>query len=488
MTTRLKNLLSSTQIDPTDPDVASLLDDLQCNILKSHGRDFTAHIFFQFPKESDPENSRRIVRDVANHFVISARTQYQQSIEWSQSRIPGGLVGALFLTASGYTSLGFDSDGFSDSDSDQAFRGGMKRRGLDIFGVLLDTANKDPRPDTWEAGYQEDLHGMLLLADDDPGGVRAAIGVAQNLLTSGVQIVLIEEGQALRNLEPQAVGKAEPPRKGQPIEHFGYVDGRSNPLFFQSDIDKEINGDGIDKWDPSAPLELALVQDPFGKNELACGSYFVFRKLEQNVEGFHLGIQELGSQLNISPELAGAMAVGRFKDGTPVTLQGTDGMGDKNNFEYVGSPADDQKGNRCPFHAHIRKVNPRGTTPFTSLENERTRRIVRRGITYGKRDLTAAPPREGVGLLFMCYQANIHHQFEFIQRTWSDNPNFPRNLILPDTGDDPIIGQDSDETASQKWPLAWDSNNRKKRAFGGYVALKGGDYFFAPSMDFLRSL
>lgn len=57
-------------------------------------------------------------------------------------------------------------------------------------------------------------------------------------------------------------------------------------------------------------------------------------------------------------ELAGALLVGRFEDGTPVTFQGADGLDDPvpNNFDYRG----DMAGARCPFFAHIRKTNPRG--------------------------------------------------------------------------------------------------------------------------------
>ena len=44
----------------------------------------------------------------------------------------------------------------------------------------------------------------------------------------------------------------------------------------------------------------------------------------------------------------------------------------------------DDDGNRCPWHAHIRKANPRGSLDFITnlLAREETRRIARRGITY----------------------------------------------------------------------------------------------------------
>ena len=227
-----------------------------------------------------------------------------------------------------------------------------------------------------------------------------------------------------------------------------------------------------------------LIADPHANTEDSFGSYLVFRKLEQNVEGFNLGVADLSSKLGLNPNLGGAMCVGRYKDGTPLTLQGTDGLGAENNFEYR---SDDRSGNKCPAHAHIRKVNPRGTTPFTSRNSERGRRIVRRGIPYGKAN-SQNPPRDGVGLLFMCYQRDINEQFEFIQRTWADNPNFPKYLVLPETGDDPLIGQDTDRSASQNWPRGWGIEARKRVNFGGYINLKGGEYFFAPSISFLKNI
>ncbi len=157
----------------------------------------------------------------------------------------------------------------------------------------------------------------------------------------------------------------------------------------------------------------------------------------------------------------------------------------------------DKDGLKCPMHAHVRKANPRGTTPGTSLKDESARRIVRRGIPYGKPHPGAgcdpalsqvAGPR---GLLFMSFQANIEDHFEFIQRVWVDNNDFPSGtipLVQRDTGDDPLIGQDEDE--AQHWPKQWNDEDAgtKKFDFESAVKLKGGEYFFAPSRPFLAGL
>ena len=281
------------------------------------------------------------------------------------------------------------------------------------------------------------------------------------------------------------------------VEHFGYFDGISNPLFTKQDLAEEPpENQNRTAWDAGARLSLVLVDDPFTGEADAFGSYLVYRKLGQNVSLFNERVQALASSLNIEPELAGAMVVGRFKDGTPVVNANTPSPGARSRQRFQLRCGRD--GLKCPFHSHIRKVNPRGTTPLTSLESERRRRIVRRGIPYGKpmpgvADSTATDPNPAAprGLLFMCFQQNVEEQFEFIQRTWVDNEHFPKGVftlgLLGDTGDDPLIGQDLDE--AQRWPKNWgDAKGKKTFNFESAVTLKGGEYFFAPSIPFLKSI
>ena len=182
--------------------------------------------------------------------------------------------------------------------------------------------------------------------------------------------------------------------------------------------------------------------------------------------------------------------MGRFQNGDPV-VQFPRPLGPKpqsppfNDFDY----AQDKLGARCPYHAHIRKTNPRGDTQRsfgpgddTLTEGERNRRIARRGITYGSRahDLSDAP-ESGVGLLFMCYQANIADQFAFIQKNWVNSDGFAR----PATGQDTVIGQGS-HTVDQTWPTAWDGTVRKAlKDFGKFVTHRGGEFFIALSIPAL---
>jgi deferrochelatase/peroxidase EfeB len=164
---------------------------------------------------------------------------------------------------------------------------------------------------------------------------------------------------------------------------------------------------------------------------------------------------------------------------TSVSVAGAD----PNNFNF-GVDADAKV---CPFQAHIRKTNPRGDTVRVlgaTEAFERSNLILRRGISYGERpDLapgsTAPTPDAGVGLLFMCYQAGIR-QFA-IQQAGSDSNDF----VKQDVGPDAVIGNNVQPT-SQNWPKA--GNASAKFTMANFVSFKGGEYFFAPSLGFLRSL
>jgi Dyp-type peroxidase family len=450
------------------PEWRQALAKVQGNILRGHGRNHAIHIFLAFTAEE--RAARQWLRQVAAR-VTSAQQQLEDADEYRQYGIPGRLFVSVLLAAAGYRYLGMDLAGYSPE-----FSAGMQGAGTRLH---------DPAVETWEEGYQQPMHAMVLLADDDEGFLWRETRQLLDDLKPVAALRAVEYGHALRNAH------------GHHIEHFGYVDGRSQPLFFQRDVMREAAMEGTEQWDPGAGPNLALMKEP-GSGENDVGSYVVFRKLEQNVRGFKAREAELANALGLSgaeAERAGALAVGRFEDGTPVVLQRTAGLSDPvpNNFTY----ADDPEGQRCPFHAHIRKVNPRGelAKELEEPQNiERQHRIARRGIPYGVR---AKEPKDdpgldevptgGVGLLFMCYQRDIGKQFEFLQSKWASNEDFLQDA----TGLDPIIGQPGPRTPiPQQWPAQWDAPRQAHQPFSfhGFVTLKGGEYFFAPSIKFLESL
>jgi len=118
----------------------------------------------------------------------------------------------------------------------------------------------------------------------------------------------------------------------------------------------------------------------------------------------------------------------------------------------------------------------------------RQHRIARRGITYEdiERLLTSCP-NTALGCSSCVIKAISKDKFEFLQSRWANNTNFLREP----TGVDPIIGHARDgESVAQRWPHAWGAPRAAHQSvpFGSFVTLQGGEYLFAPSINFSKPL
>ncbi|CCI15396.1 conserved hypothetical protein [Microcystis aeruginosa PCC 9807] len=459
------NTLLENGIDPEDAGkYRILLENLQGNILRGHGRDYSIHLFLQFRTDLR-EAVKEWIETFAREYIKSAKQQSDEAHLYRSEGISGGLFTNFFLSRNGYEYLGIEPFRIP---SDRPFRLGMKND--DIRSFL-----GDPPVEQWEDVFQCQIDALILLADDHFGDLLYVANKIADELRPIAEVIHQEKGFILRN------------KAGQIIEHFGFVDGVSQPLFLKRDIvGARINNCDFDQWDPRASLDIILVRDPSGKTEDSYGSYLVYRKLEQNVKAFRKDQRQLAQTLNINNDLAGALIVGRFQDGTPVTLSDipTSPVTPTNNFNY----AQDQAATKCPFHAHIRKTNPRGDTGTVesspgfdeALEIEKNHRITRRAVSYGENDSTKEPEKDS-GLLFLCFQANIENQFNFMQARWAN----PKNFVQVNVGPDPLIGQPE---GTQKWPKKWGESETEEYKFKLWVNMKGGEYFFAPSLSFLKNL
>ena len=474
----------SVPLDESQPGERRLLENLQGNVLRGHGREHAVHVFFSFRQ---PDLARSVLRTLAERFVTSAYRQYRDAERYKALGVPGGLFGNLFLTARGYEQLtpGVEVAALFAEPHDlpephqikSCFADGMRQHAEADFA--------DPPPSQWDRGFQQDLHGMLLLADDDEHELMRTVRDVLSMLDGACAVQAVEIGHVIRNAH------------GQGIEHFGFVDGRSQPLYLASDFNlartADANGESVSRWDPFEPLGQVLIPDPLMKPADQCfGSFLVFRKLEQNVRGFRGSLAALASQLGLTGKdaaRAAAMVVGRFEDGTPLEMQKEDGWlpAIPNNFNYQT----DARGGRCPLHAHIRKVNPRGHSVRSGdpANVERIRRITRRGLPYGEHVPVTQPletlPTEGVGVLFMCFQASVRRQFAFMQKEWCNSPWFPQAHVGPD----PLAGQAATAGGhAYDWPKAYNSGATAAAPFESFVRMKGGEYFFAPSLPFFAGL
>jgi len=163
---------------------------------------------------------------------------------------------------------------------------------------------------------------------------------------------------------------------------------------------------------------------------------------------------------------------------------------DDNDFVYTET---DKLGLKCPFGAHTRRTNPRDnfeeTGPAESLKLTRKHRIMRRVRSYGEKYVGSATqhtPEDEVGILFGCFNADINRQFEFIQYTWANYPKFKQLYADPD----PFIGikENPPEGVVQQFTIPQENHNKYIDGLKSFVTVKGGAYFFFPSLKVVEYL
>ena len=391
--------------------------------------------------------------------MTSFYKQLWERERYNRNGISGEMFGSLLLTYEGLNYLDKDKNSvkrFSEKLTEPAFVAGMKSRQKFL---------KDPIIQRHELPYREDIHAMILLADDNTTIMSLKSKELLEVLDKFARVLTIEYGHSIRN------------ENGDGLEHNGYVDGISQPLFLKDEQEAYKKFHSISDWkdakfDPRANKDLVIIKDLLVDDEHAYGSYFVYRKLEQDVKGFKLAEENL--KLG---ELGGAMLIGRFEDGTPVAISDEEkliGSGNFNNFNYATL---DPKGDKCPHFAHIRKTNPRISDPSIT----KVPIMARRGIPFGKREVDTVTdpthhqlPSGGVGLLFMSYQASIINQFEKIHAgVFSDVP-------------DPLLGINT--KTEYQFPSTWGETSKTTLEFNQFVKMKGGEYFYAPSIPFFTTI
>jgi deferrochelatase/peroxidase EfeB len=218
-----------------------------------------------------------------------------------------------------------------------------------------------------------------------------------------------------------------------------------------------------------APLPMPQ-PDILGRNS----TYVGFRKYQSRVGAFNRFLRAHGSTEE-ERELLAAKLVGRWRSGAPLTLApeaddavlGADAHRN-NDFDYA---------NGC----HIRRMNPRDTQ-LTRLTDVNLHRLIRRGTTYGPPyDPNAVSPEADEiprGAIFMFISAKAMATMEFLQQEWIDEGNF----VGLGEERDPIIGR-QEEGAS--FTIPHEPVRRRVHGIDTFNVLRGGEYFFMPSISAL---
>ena len=383
-------------------------------------------------------------------------------------------------------------------------------------------------PARWEWGGPTAVPHAVVMFFAEPGHLDAFLQISRAHTWN-------EAFDMLRWLDTADLGGLEP---------FGFADGISQPqidwaqqrdtsaghidysniaalgeflLGYRNEYGKYTDRALVDADAASAGL-LAAEDAPDKKDVGRNGTYLVMRDMRQDVRGFW---QFINSQAG-NPERADALAaaiVGRTRSGAPLVRirdRAIPGVGPQpdqvrlNQFTFDNDPA----GVSCPFGAHVRRANPRNTdfpgrpTGFARLvamlglgrnlfrddlmSSVRFHRLLRRGREYGpalspEDALAPAPPDDPPrGLQFACLNANILRQFEFVQSAWIMSTKF--SGLTEES--DPLLGnREAIPGCPSTGNFTMPAERGVRRRIAGlpqFVTVRGGAYFFLPSLRALR--
>ena len=520
------------------------LHDIQGHVLKTYARQDFSYARYVLFGINEPALGRRFVRDLLPLVTTAA--------PWARPGDDGEAMPKPRAT----TNIAFSYHGLkrvelpekSLHSFPEEFSMGMRERG-DILGDTGRSApgnwdpvwnNKDGRVDILLSingqspeGIEERYDKILeILANTDGGVVQLSGHRGDN----GAKDLPYQDAGALRD------SSGDP----TPKEHFGYVDGISNPFFEGTLTDPAYvlgagkptrrSPDSLSGWEPLETGEFILghrdeaqelPKAPMPRSLAYNGSYLVYRKLHENVGSFNGYIQEQGEYLPDGAEQVAAKFAGRWRNGAPITTFPTKQEADRFLAEvesakkemaaagneimkfvtrlkyvkilskFVGFNYDDDlAGSRCPIGAHARRTNPRGALEFGVKDAFNTpgaltnrRRLLRRGLPYGHSDKNSGD-NGNHGIIFMSIGASIERQFEFVQQQWI---NYGNDFKIANEKD-PLVGNHEKEAGKGTGRMIFPGEPGSGKAphfcsgIPQFVETRGGGYFFLPSLTALRMI
>jgi Dyp-type peroxidase family len=444
--------------------------DIQGFVLRGYNLPVARHLFLRL---EDAQRGRNLVHRLLNQITTGQR--------WDGGKPQSTL------------NIGFTFGGLQQLELPLAtlitfpveFQQGMRHRAE----LLGDTGVNSPIH--WDPVWQkDDVHVWLAINGQSVAAIDACQTAVLATLeeTDGATLVWVQDAAA------EVVN-------GMPTtgEHFGFTDGFGNPDYLGVERSSQPGQgkllDDSKTWAPLATGELLLgYADEAGELPVAPvphllaanGTFMVYRKLHQNLATFRAWLDHQSALYGGGKEKLASKLIGRWRDGTPIELSPdkpdpaiAQDPNRSTNFTY-GADAD---GSRCPMGSHLRRVHPRDAFGFNGRLINR-RRITRRGLPYGPFVAEDHPvaDTDDRGVIFMALNASISRQFEFVQQQWIQY------------GNDSHLGNDKDVLMGNHgghggFVIPGDTTPANPpfmcSHLPDFVELRGGDYFFLPSITAL---
>jgi len=448
------------------------LDDIQGLILRGYRKDFVRHLVWRI---EEPRAFRTMLGDLAEEELDSGPF-VTVAADWRE-KPPAGRPATscvnLAFTFHGLKALRLSAESLDSFP--EAFREGAAKRAEGKAGETGQNA-----PDRWAA---------TSLTSDDAHVIVSVYADTEAERDEVAQDIAVRAGLAASEIDRFDAHRLG----GRDVEHFGYVDGLSQPT-----IEGAPTAGPRDPLPPVPAGEFVLGQngqrtnpvpqpEALGRN----GSFAAFRVMYQNVPAFLEFLATESRRLGIDPELLAAKVCGRWRNGEPLVMRPpgvparTIPDANLNDFDYEATPSfpeSDREGLRCPRGAHIRRAFPRSQRVIDDFDGLK-RRIVRRGMPYGPRFDPRSPEDAERGLvgLFIC--ASLEEQYEYVMRQWLNDGLFTGGRL--GRTKDPMTGANDPAESRFEMPGA---PRLEVTGFPSFVVTRGCAYVFLPSMTALRYL
>lgn len=538
------------------------LDEVQGNVTPGFRKDHQAFLFLRFPGDPDAVRAwlARLLPGITSaRQVATFNREYRRIKDRIRNQSGADTIDVSRFWRSTWVNAAFTAAGLrmlhpeivdsilhpETGKPDDAFANGMCKRidvleepPEDLTAFRVRDSIHPNEPGDRNVLEQKIAHALLIVGSDTPHDLAFEVGIQIELATGhGLTVISQMNGQTL----------------GGGRDHFGFRDGISqpdpdDPLAGWTWRDPEFAGDGLEIPDSEQIAPPGLVirgcetyrDDPFRPEPAEWerfGSYLVFRRFHQDVEGFKKSVDEAARVLHdvkgvrpMTPDLLMAQLVGRWPSGAKLVRP--EGPNDENATkdpfpnESAKPPRgtitrddyfEDRNGRACPMFAHVRVAFPR------SVRDAKKHRIVRRGITYtelnGER-----------GLLFAAYQSSIEQGFQFIQAKWLNRstspevqelnprpaqvaaaplngragaarPAEPNFLVRPTKGIDILTAIVDSTRLEVVAPVHPPADRKRAPGFrplgepqvantdvGRLITIEGGGYFFSPSLSNMARL
>jgi Dyp-type peroxidase family len=437
----------------TEISTALELDDIQAGALRPRPSPYAGAYFLL--RIDDRHAGRELLRRITPALASATNPSDPAKQAWL----------ALGLSYQGLKALGVPQQSLDSFPPE--FQLGMAARAADLGDA------GESSPEHWEQPLgSPDVHVALLALAPDAARFEALVERARAALSDlpGVTLLWRQDVHSLPG-EREPFGFKD--GIGQPaIEGSGMVG--SNPHETPIKAGEFVLGYQDETGDTLPPPQPEVL----GRN----GTFLVVRKLHTRVAAFRQYMRERATS-PADEELLAAKFVGRWRSGAPLALapsQDDPELGADPQCNNAFMYGDDERGLKCPFGAHARRMNPRDAAIIGEV---RLHRMIRRGTTYGPPLPAGVLEDDGAerGLMFAFVGARLARQFEFVQRDWVNEGKF---FGAPGERD-PLVGANdgSGQITIPQQPI-----RRKIVGLPAFVVTRGGEYCFMPSLSALRWL